>query len=86
MRYLAALPFVHLKRRKKGLIEGNEMMSSKKLTCKGTWRASVYLPEAQNPIPPPLHTNTVYVYIVYLFTQGRGRRESERRGEGRVVT
>ncbi len=42
--------------------------------------ADVYLSEAQNPIPP-LHT--VYVYAVYLFTQGGGGGvETERRGEG----
>ncbi len=34
--------------------------------------ADVYLPEAQNPISPPLtHSERVYS-TVYLFTQGRG--------------
>jgi hypothetical protein len=30
----------------------------------------VYLSEAQNPIPPPW--DNVYVYTVYLLTQGKG--------------
>jgi hypothetical protein len=32
--------------------------------------AGVYLSEARNSYPPPLHT--VHVVTVYLFTQGRG--------------
>ncbi len=38
-------------------------------TVKGL-AVGVYLSEAQNPIPPL--PNTVFVYTVYLFTQGRG--------------
>jgi hypothetical protein len=45
------------------------MSSYKKLICKRDFAAGVYLSEAENPISPPLHT--VYVYTVYLFTQGR---------------
>jgi hypothetical protein len=49
--------------------------------------AGVYLSVAQNPYPP---LNTVYVYTVYLFPQGRGkgggRVEPERRGEGQQLT
>jgi hypothetical protein len=42
--------------------------------------AGVYLSEAHNPINPH---HTVYLYTVYLFTQGmkEGRVEPERRGE-----
>ncbi len=41
-------------------------MPSKKVD----FAAGVYPSEAQNPYPPPLHT--VYVFTVYLFTEGRG--------------
>jgi hypothetical protein len=62
------------------------MSSYKKLNCNGTLRQmfNVYLPEAQNLIPPFPYTLYVYVYAVYLFTQGRGeggllnQREGER--------
>jgi hypothetical protein len=47
-------------------------MSSKKIDMLRDLAPGVYLSEAQNPIPPPLHS--VYVFTVYLFTQGRGRR------------
>ncbi len=53
-------------RRKIRLIKGN---------AKCRQPAGVYLPEAQSPFPPPLHT--VYVYTVYLFTQRRGRVKPE---------
>ncbi len=55
------------------------------LTCKGTLRQAFYLSE--DPSPPmtpyrPLHT--VYVYIVYLFTQGGwGERGNQREGKCR---
>jgi hypothetical protein len=57
-----------------------------KLTCKGKrgFATGVYLSEAQNPIPPPPpYTLFMWLYTVYLFTQGRGGRrvEPERRGE-----
>jgi hypothetical protein len=48
---------------------------SKKLICKWTLRQVFYLSEVPSPPmtpfpPPPLHT--VYVFTVYLLTQGRG--------------
>jgi hypothetical protein len=47
----------------------------KKFTCKGALWQVFYLSEAPFPpmtpcSPSPLHT--VYVYTIYLFTQGRG--------------
>jgi hypothetical protein len=57
-------------RRKIRLIEGDEKCRHlKKLTCKKDFAAGFNLSEAQN-LPPPL--DTVYVYTVYLFTQGSG--------------
>ncbi len=61
--------------------------SSKKTDLQRDFVAGVYLSEAKNPIPLlPLHI--VYVYIVYLFAQGRGgggregREDPERRLKG----
>ncbi len=53
------------------LIEGHAKCL-KILTCKGALRM-VFI--CLSPPPPPLHT--VYVYRVYLFTQGRGERGGE---------
>jgi hypothetical protein len=63
----------------------------KKLTCKGTLR-QVFICLRPDPLLWPLtpaYTLPVYVYAVYLFTQGRGeggRVESERRLEGQQFT
>jgi hypothetical protein len=52
----------------------------KKLTCKGALRQVFYLSEAPSPPPILAHTppslHTVYVYTIYLFTQGKGGGES----------
>ncbi len=47
------------------------MSTSKIIDLYRDFAAGIYLSEAQNPIPPP-PLQTVYVYTVYLFTQGRG--------------
>jgi hypothetical protein len=63
------------------------MSSSKKLTCKGDFAAGVYLSEAQNPIPLPLHMHCILVFsILNLFTKGESVDELERRGEGQQLT
>jgi hypothetical protein len=54
--------------------------------------AGVYLSEAPSPpmtpYPPPYTLYSVYVYTVYLFTQGgrKGGDEPERRLEGQQFT
>ena len=59
------------------------MSSSKIIDLYRDFAAGVYVCVAWNPIPlPPLHM--VYVYTVYLFTQGMvgdGGGEGEREGE-----
>jgi hypothetical protein len=63
------------------------MSLPKKIDLFRDFAAGVYLSKGQNPIPPPLHT--VFVYTVYLFTQGRGEGgevEPERRLEGQQFT
>ncbi len=47
-----------------------KMLSSKKLTCKGTLRQVFIYLRPRTPYPPSYHT--VYVYEAYLFTQGMG--------------
>ncbi len=39
----------------------------------------VYLSQAQNPLAPLLHI--IYMYTVYLFTQGRVEELNQREGE-----
>ncbi len=60
--------------RKIRLIESNAKCWAELLSCKMTLWQVLYLSEAPpfyDPLlPPPLHT--VYMYKVYLFTQGRG--------------
>ncbi len=67
-----------------------KISSSKKLTCKGTLRQVFICLRPRTPYPP-LHN--VYLYTVYLFTQGRGEGggegvivEPERRLEGQEFT
>ncbi len=60
------------------------MSLSKKFTCKVTLRLVFIclrpLPSYDPIPPPPLHT--VYVYTVYLFTQGRGEGGEMKQREG----
>jgi hypothetical protein len=48
------------------------MSSSKTMDLERDFAAGVCLSEAQNFIPPSFLSHTVYVYTVYLYTQGRG--------------
>ncbi len=50
------------------------------MDLKRDFAAGVYLSEAKNPIPLPLHT--VNEYTVYLFTQGRGEGGEVNQREG----
>jgi hypothetical protein len=58
------------------------MSSSKKLTCKGTLGAGVYLSEAHNPISPP-YTHCIRVNGILIHTgKGEGGGElNQREGE-----
>jgi hypothetical protein len=58
-----------------------KMSSSKKLTCRGTFRQVFICLRPRTPYPPPVHT-------VYLFAQerGGGGTEPERRREGQQFT
>jgi hypothetical protein len=53
----------------------SQMLSSKKIDLLRDLAAGFYMSEAPSPpmphTPPLLHN--VYVYTVYLFTEGRGR-------------
>jgi hypothetical protein len=63
------------------------MSSSKKMDLHRDFAVGAYLSVAQNPLPlPSLHN--VYVYTVYLFTQGRwvGGNKSWTRGKVRWAT
>ncbi len=75
-------------RRKIRLIEGNaKCRHLKKFICKGTLRQVFICLRLRTPPPQPLRK--VYVYTVYLFTQGRGPEgtvEPERRLEGQQFT
>ncbi len=48
-----------------------KISSSKKVPVKGLCGRCLFVWDAEPHIPYPLHT--VYVYTVYLFTQGKGR-------------
>ncbi len=58
------------------LIEGNAKCRILKLTCEGTLRQVFVCLRPRTPYP--LKHCTLYVYTVYLFTQGRGEVEPEK--------
>jgi hypothetical protein len=64
------------------------MSSSKKIDLYRDFAASVYLSEAQNPIPlfPLTHCMSVYSILIHTRKGGRGRVIPERRGEGQQFT
>jgi hypothetical protein len=48
------------------------MSSSRKIDLQRYFAAGVYLSEAPSPPMTPYTLHIVYVYTVYIFTQGRG--------------
>jgi len=77
------------RRRKIRFIEGNaKCRHLKKFAYTGTLRQVFICLRPRTPYRSPLTGHNVYVYTVYLFTQGRGggRVEPERRGEGQQFT
>jgi hypothetical protein len=82
---IVELLYTDIEHRKKiRLIEGNAKCCHLKINLKRDCAAGVYMSESQNPIP---HPHTVYLYTVYLFTQGRGGGvEPERRLEWQQFT
>ncbi len=68
------------KRRKIRIVGGNaKCRHLNKLTSKGSLRQVIICLRPRTPYPPTL---TVYVYTVYLFTQGRGERGEFNQREG----
>jgi hypothetical protein len=51
------------------------MSSSKKIYLYRDFAAGVYLSEAQNPIPSPLHTIRVYSILIHTGGGGLNQRE-----------
>ncbi len=66
-------------RSKLRLKEGNaKCLYETKIDLQRDFAAGVYLPEVQNPIPPPPYTLYTCIQYTYSHWEGRGRVEPER--------
>ena len=62
------------------------MSSSKKIDVLRDFAAGVYLSEAQNPKPTPLHTVYTCIQYTYSHREGGEKLEPERSLEGQQFT
>ncbi len=83
MKQFCIITFISVYCVQKRTVESNvNCRHLKKSYWERDFAVDVYLSEAQNPIPT---LNTVHVYTVYLFTQGRGEERTREKVRGATV-